>query len=65
MHFDEIGNTRTCKCKYCPASFVISGTGTMSKHMRSKHSALLSQSNESPMISTGEIMQQFKVTVIL
>lgn len=63
MHFDEIGNTRTCKCKYCPASFVISGTGTMSKHMRSKHSALLSQSNESPMISTGEIMQQFKYDV--
>ncbi|XP_057373479.1 uncharacterized protein LOC130694417 [Daphnia carinata] len=63
MHFDEIGNTRTCKCKYCPSSFVISGTGTMSKHMRSKHPALLSQSNQSPAVSTGEVMQPFKYDV--
>lgn len=55
LHFDEIGNTRTGKCKYCPAKFVISGTGTMSKHIHSKHSTILAHSNRGTSNPNGEV----------
>ncbi|KAI9560793.1 hypothetical protein GHT06_011745 [Daphnia sinensis] len=48
LHFDEIENTKTCKCKYCPTTFVINGTGTMAKHMHSKHPAMIALASKHP-----------------
>ncbi|KAI9552699.1 hypothetical protein GHT06_020578 [Daphnia sinensis] len=60
LHFDQIKNSNLSKCKYCPSSFVISGTGTMSKHLYAKHSTMLTKTNQSSLNSKGKIIKPFK-----
>ncbi|KZS13133.1 Uncharacterized protein APZ42_021804 [Daphnia magna] len=60
LHFDQIKNSNSSKCKYCSSTFVISGTGTMSKHLYAKHSTMLTKTNQSSLNSMGKIIKPFK-----
>ena len=46
QHFTKISEAKA-ECNYCKKSFVVSGTGTMSKHIHVKHSTKITHATQS------------------
>ena len=59
-HFDRIKGNKA-KCKYCPKTFAVSGTGTMSRHLHNKHSTEIPDTNQSTLSTAGAIVKPFMV----
>lgn len=64
LHFHEIA-PNSSKCRYCSSSFVVSGTGTMSKHLQTKHSTKIGEKNQSKLDVRGYVVKPFEVSNVL
>ncbi|KAK4037529.1 hypothetical protein OUZ56_029561 [Daphnia magna] len=62
LHFHEIA-PNSSKCRYCSSSFVVSGTGTMSKHLQTKHSTKIGEKNQSKLDVRGYVVKPFEYDV--
>jgi hypothetical protein len=63
-HYTKISEGKA-ECNYCKKLFVVSGTGTMSKHIRSKHSTMIPHTTQSSLDRSAKVGLPFKVTLVL